>query len=66
LTGKTKEPGENLPQYHFVHHKSRMISPATEPGPPSASFTMVDENGNAGQSAVLPLVFKVPKYEKQR
>jgi hypothetical protein len=24
LTGKTEELGENLSQYHFVHHKSHM------------------------------------------
>jgi hypothetical protein len=23
-TGKTKELGENLPQYHFFHHKYHM------------------------------------------
>jgi hypothetical protein len=24
LAGKTEVPGENLPQYHFVHHKSHV------------------------------------------
>jgi hypothetical protein len=24
LTGETEELGENLSQYHFVHHKSHM------------------------------------------
>jgi hypothetical protein len=34
LTGETEVLGENLPQRHFVHHKSRMATPELEPGPP--------------------------------
>jgi hypothetical protein len=34
LAGETEVLGGNVPRRHFVHHKSHMTWPGTEPGPP--------------------------------
>jgi hypothetical protein len=34
MAGETEVLGENLPQHHVVYHKSHMIRPGFEPGPP--------------------------------
>jgi hypothetical protein len=32
LAGETEAPGENVPQRHFVHHKSHLPDPGSNPG----------------------------------
>jgi hypothetical protein len=34
IGGKIEVLGKNLPQHHFVQHKSHITRPGFEPGPP--------------------------------
>jgi hypothetical protein len=58
LAGETEVLGENQPQHHFAHHKSRMTRPRFEPGPPRWEASDYAWYVIATQPAWLPLMLQ--------
>jgi hypothetical protein len=66
LAGETEVLGKNLPQWHFLHHKSYMTWPGLEPGPPAtnrlsydtAFLRVSEENHEAPEKLVSRPIFK--------